>query len=83
MDIGRKIYFEKTNGVIIWDKGEITGNVRETTLQEDIEAMPVLSLIDESQLGVLQLEYGAYRVQFRSCRGYKVNPATLQIEFVY
>lgn len=25
MDIGRKVYFGKSNGIVIWDKGEMTG----------------------------------------------------------
>jgi hypothetical protein len=82
MQIGRKIYYEKANGVVIWDKGEMSGDVVETTFEEDIITMPVLALIDSNQLGVLQLEFGELSSQFQSCRGYKINPDTGDIQFV-
>lgn len=82
MDIGRKIYYEKTNGVIIWDKGEMTGDVQETTLEEDKIAMPILGLIPEDQLGIKQLAYGELADQFITCNGYKINPSTGEVQFV-
>ena len=82
MNIGRKIYYEKTNGVIIWDKGEMSGDVIETTLEQDIETMPTLALLPEGQLGVLQLEYGDYAEQFSASRGFRINPLTEEPEFV-
>ena len=81
-EIGRKIYYEKANGVVIWDKGEMSGDVQETTLEQDMQAMPVLTLIPADQLGVLQLDFGAYSEQFRTAKGYKVNPATGELQFV-
>jgi hypothetical protein len=82
MEIGRKIYYERTNGVIIWDKGEMAGDVRETTLEEDIQAMPILTLISPEQLGVKQLAYGELCEQFIACTGYRINPVTEEIQFV-
>jgi hypothetical protein len=80
--IGRKIYYEKNNGVIIWDKGEMEGDVRETTLQEDLEVMPVLTLIAPERLGIKQLGYGELADSFLNCRGYRINPDTEEVEFV-
>lgn len=82
MQIGRKIYYEKTNGVIIWDKGEMEGDVRETTFEEDCGVMPVLTLIDSNQLGILQLNFGDYQEEFLTCRGCKINPITNLPEFI-
>lgn len=83
MDIGRKIYFEKANGVVIWDKGEMSGDVVETTLEQDREIMPVLNLIEANQLGVLQLAFGEYSQEFITCKGYKIDPITLQPVFIF
>lgn len=82
VQIGRKIYYEKSNGVVIWDKGEMAGDVRETTLEEDKEVMPILTLIDSNQLGVKQLNYGELAENFINCKGYRINPITEEVEFV-
>ncbi len=82
MQIGRKIYYEKTNGVIIWDKGEMEGDVIETTLEQDKEVMPVLTLINSNQLGIKQLAFRELADSFANCTGYKINPITEEVEFV-
>jgi len=82
MQIGRKIYYERTNGIIIWDKGEMEGDVIETTLEQDKEVMPVLTLIDPTQLEIKQLEFGELTSAFASARGYRINPVTGQIQFI-
>lgn len=84
MDIGRKIYYAKYSGVIIWDKGEMSGAVHETTFAEDCEAMPILALVnDNGMLCVVQLDYGAYAEQFITCKGYIINPETHEPQFVF
>ena len=84
MDIGRKIYYAKDSGVVIWDKGEMSGAVRETTFAEDCEVIPILALVnDNGMLGVVQLDYGAYAEQFKICRGYIINPETQEPQFVF
>lgn len=80
--IGRKIYYEKSNGVIIWDKGEMSGAVVETTLEEDKITMPLLTLIPETHLGVKQLNYGDYTDEFSRIKAYRINPATEELEFI-
>jgi hypothetical protein len=82
MDIGRKIYYEKANGIVIWDKGEMSGDVRETTFEEDKNTMPILTLIDADQLGVKQLNYGELASSFQTCKGYRINPITEEVQFV-
>lgn len=82
MELGRKIYYEKTNGVVIWDRGEMTGDVAETTLEQDKISTPILTLISSEQLGVKQLKYGELASNFASCKGYKINPITTDVEFV-
>jgi hypothetical protein len=83
MQIGRRIYFEKSNGIIVWDKGEMQGDVRETTLDEDKSVMPILGVLDaKGQLGVLQLDYGAQTDSFASCQGYYVNVSDNSVVFL-
>jgi len=74
MNVGHKIYYEKTNGIIIWDKGEMSGDVRETTLAEDEATMPELVTLDAAgNLGVLQLDYGARDNEFANLGTYHVD----------
>jgi hypothetical protein len=73
MDIGRKIYYGKSNGIAIWDKGEMSGSVRETTLEEDMITMPILALISDAELGICQLEFGELAEQFAVCQGYIID----------
>lgn len=80
-DIGRRIYYEKSNGIVICERGEMSGDVTETTLEQDKASMPVLTLIDSAQLGVKQLAYGELSIQFASSKGYRINPTTLEVEF--
>ena len=77
MDIGRKIYYGKSNGLVIWDKGEMTGNVIPTTLEQDMGAMPVLGLLPSEEIGVVEFEYGT---PMEVSAGYIVNPKTLTLE---
>lgn len=76
MEIGRKIYFTKDTGVVIWDKGEMEGSVIETTFEEDCISMPVLTLIPTEKLGVVQYEFGHLIEQFSTSKGYIIDPIT-------
>lgn len=83
MQIGRKIYYGKSNGVVIWDKGEMQGDIVLTTFEEDKSAMPTLALISEDEIGVLQLECGDYCEEFKTCKGYIINQKNQRLEFAY
>jgi len=83
LQIGRKIYFDKTTGDRLVDTGERIGNVREMTQEEDFAAYVALSERVPETVGCLQLEYGQYAQDFAECNGYQVNPQTLQLEFSY
>ena len=82
-NIGRKIYYGKSNGIILWDKGEMSGSVVETTLEQDKEIFPILTLITSEELGVKQLNYGELRKKIEKSKGYRINPQTKEIEFVF
>jgi len=79
--IGRRIYYEKDNGIIIYDKGDRQGtNIVEQTIEEDKINMPILDMLGD-KVGVLNLQYGDYSEEFKTGKGYRVNPITQKIEF--
>lgn len=61
MNIGFKIYYEKTSGEAVLVIGERSGDVRETTFEEDTSAFPILKNVPFENLGVIKLEYGEFR----------------------
>ena len=40
MNIGRRIYYEVETGIVLWDKGEMSGNVFETTVKKILILTP-------------------------------------------
>lgn len=66
--IGRKIYYNKLTGDVLLDTGERTGNVCETTREEDFQTYKVLAERTPETVGCLQLEYGQDRDKFNQYR---------------
>lgn len=64
MDIGRKIYYEKTTGNFIVDTGERQGSVIETTTDQDFQAYTALQPYLQSAVGVIQMLYGQFSDSF-------------------
>ncbi|MDR0268359.1 hypothetical protein [Paenibacillus sp.] len=81
--IGRRIYYLKSTGVIIQDTGERTGLVFETTITQDFETYTSLKECVPESVGMLQFEYGQYSEDFAKCNRYYVNVETMQLEFSY
>lgn len=81
-EIGRRIYFNKITGGILADTGECAGDVVETTIEHDFNNHPALAGRSEADTGIVQLEYGQYRDNFESLRLSRVNPQTLELEFI-
>jgi len=73
IEIGRKIYYDKSTGEILVSVGERSGFVRETTVEEDIATFKVLSERNRETFDYIQLEYGQYSQDFMECNGYRVN----------
>lgn len=71
--IGRKIYYELATGNVIVDTGERTGDVVETTTEQDFETYASLTERVPESVGSLQLEFGQYRDDFTLCNGYRVD----------
>jgi len=64
MQIGRKIYYEKSTGNVILDTGEREGSVVETTTAQDFASYVVLSQRVPETVGVIQLVYCKDREKF-------------------
>lgn len=71
--IGRKIYYDKATGNVILDTGERSGNVVETTIEQDFATYRVLAERVPETVGVIQLEFGQYAADFAACNGYHVD----------
>ena len=71
--IGRRIYYETSTGNAIQDTGERSGNVVETTIEQDFAAYVALAERVSSTVGCLQLDYGKFAQDFAECNGYRVD----------
>ncbi|WP_328804425.1 hypothetical protein [Paenibacillus apii] len=83
MEIGRKIYFDKITGNVLQDIGQRSGEVVETTQEQDFEVYQILKERIQETVGVIQLDYNQYIEDFGQCTGYRVNTETLELEFSY
>lgn len=83
MNIGRRIYYDIPTGNVIVDTGERSGDVVETTINQDIAAYVLLAERQPNTFGCLELEYGQFAEDFATCTGYIVNPVAGEILFSY
>lgn len=60
MNIGAKIYYDKFTGNVIINTGERSGNVVETTTEQDFAVYTELSERVPDTIGMIQLEFGEY-----------------------
>lgn len=64
MNIGAKIYYDKFTGNVIVNTGERSGNVIETTTEQDFAVYSELSERVPDTVGMIQLGYGDYASDF-------------------
>lgn len=83
LKVGRKIFYDTLTGSVIQDTGEREGHVFPTTIEQDITAYPVLSERDRETFGVLELPFGAYEQDFKTCTSYRVKVGTKSVIFSY
>lgn len=75
MNIGRKIYYELSTGNIIQDTGERSGNVIETSIEQDFASYAALAERAPETVGVIKLPYGEYAQDFSEAIGVRVDIA--------
>ena len=83
MNIGRRIYYELSTGNIVCDTGDRSGDVVQTTVEQDYASYHGLSARVPDTIGVLQLDYGAYAQEFALASGYSVDVASNALVFTY
>lgn len=64
MNIGAKIYYDKLTGNVIVNTGERSGNVVETTTEQDFAVYSELSERVVDTVGMIQLGYGSHSSDF-------------------
>lgn len=83
MQIGRKIYYDKETGSVLADTGERSGDVVETTWEQDFNSYKALTERVEETVGVIELEYGENAQDFAECNGYRVDVKTGKLKFSF
>lgn len=73
MQIGMKIYYDRSTGNVLVNTGEMQGDVRETTIDNDFKIYTALKGLEQSSVGVIQLDYGQLTDKFMSCTGYYID----------
>lgn len=82
--LGRRLYFNKITGMVLYDTGERVGeNIVDTTVEEDFQYSLELRKYDPAIIDHIQLEPGQYNVEFSEAVSYRVNPKTKELEFGY
>jgi len=83
MDYGiRRIFYDLTTGDKIHEIGR-QGNFILPSIDQDIATFTTLSERNRETFDVIELPYGFYNADFSTCSGYRVNPATKELEFSY
>lgn len=78
MKIGRKLYYEMATGNVLVDTGERSGDVIETTTEQDFTSYTALQGRVPETVGVVQLEYGQFAEEI-SRYSIRIDPATGEI----
>ncbi|WP_107841223.1 hypothetical protein [Metasolibacillus meyeri] len=81
---GRRLYFLKSNGKVIYDVGDSEGTVEvEKSFAFDYENIPMLNEHERSDIDFIDLEYGQYREEFASCVYYQITPISKDVQFAF
>jgi hypothetical protein len=83
MKIGRRIYYDKAAGSLIQDTGERSGDVIETTVEQDFLTFRALAERMPNIVDMIQLEYGQYAQDFIEGRLERIDLDTLEPLFSY
>lgn len=78
--VGRKVYYDGDTGEIILMTNEMTGDVIETTVEQDCQLYPQLQEV--RNLKVKRLYFGQHINEFKAGKQGKLNQLTNQLEFI-
>ncbi|KGE16232.1 hypothetical protein [Paenibacillus wynnii] len=83
MEIGRRVYFDKTSGTIVQITGERSGDVEEITIEREFELYVSLSERVRDTVDVISVDYGAYAQDFIEGRLTGIDPNKKELLFSY
>lgn len=84
MQIGARIYYDKSTGNVIQEVGQRSGDVVETTTEQDFAAYVALAERIPESVGMLQLEYGVHDADYEAGgRITRINLDTMKPLFTY
>jgi hypothetical protein len=83
MNIGKRIYYDKTTGDVVQETGERFGIVIEKTVEQDFLTYRALAERVPDTVGMIQLEYGAYAEDFQRGRLMRIDTETEGLLFWY
>jgi hypothetical protein len=66
LNIGAKVYYDKETGNVIQMIGQRSGNVIETTVEQDFQMYSSLSSRVPEMVGMIRLAYGAHEKDFEA-----------------
>lgn len=79
--LGRRIYYDKTSGEILFDTGQMEGDIQyEPTTEDDLTLGGLLDK-DKDTIGCIKLEYDELKDRFDRFPFFKVNRDTKTIKF--
>ena len=81
--VGAKIYYCLLTGDVIKIIGDMTGYVKETNLNEDMETYTELKGRDVNTIGLLQFNYGEYYKLANGVTGVEVDLKNKELIFSY
>lgn len=82
-NMGKKIYYDKSSGEVLYIAGQIEGDFIPTTTEKDFTIIPALKNKTKEEVDVILTAYGEYDTEFTFATKVKVNLGTLKPEFDY
>lgn len=82
-EIGRRIFFVKSSGIVVLDTGEKSGteSMVPPTVEDDYNLYSELTKYNRESLDHVDLEYGQYKNEFGKLLNFTVNPETHELDF--
>jgi len=82
MEIGKRLYYLKSCGDIVFDSGEVSGDVRvKPTLEQDL-ILGNLTHLDREEIGIIELKFGEYAQEFIDNDACRVNVENGELYFI-
>lgn len=78
-----RIYYDKATGNVVQETGERSGDVIETTIEQDFLTYRALAERMPDTVGMIQLEYGDYAEDFQRGRLTRIDLKTEDLLFTY